>query len=57
MSSRSSHKIKSRKKANDIFITPLQLAKINIEMIDYKKDQVIFNPTFILVSITIVFNS
>lgn len=37
MSSCSSHKIKSRKKANDIFITPLQLAKINIEMIDYKK--------------------
>lgn len=38
MSSKSSHKIKERINANDVFITPLELAKKHIEMIDYNHD-------------------
>lgn len=32
------HKIKKRSKGNDVFITPLTLAKSHIDMIDYKDD-------------------
>ena len=35
MSSNTSHKIKKRDNANDIFITPLALAKKAIEMVEY----------------------
>jgi hypothetical protein len=40
MSSSVSHKIKNRKKANDVFITPLELAKVHIDFIpdEYKED-------------------
>ena len=33
--SKTGHAIKSRTKANDVFITPLELAKSHIDMIDY----------------------
>lgn len=38
MASKVGHSIKNRKKANDVFITPLALAKSHIDMIDYKPD-------------------
>ena len=44
MSSSVSHKIKSRKEANDIFITPLELAKKHIDMIDYNDDEIWLDP-------------
>jgi hypothetical protein len=37
MSSTVSHSIKHRKKANDVFITPLALAKSHIDMIDARE--------------------
>lgn len=44
MSSKVSHDIKHRQKANDIFITPLELAKVHIDMIDYKPDDKWLDP-------------
>jgi hypothetical protein len=38
MSSKIGHSIKGRNKANDVFITPLALAKSHIDMIEYKED-------------------
>ena len=39
-----SRAIKSRAKANDVFITPLDLAKKHIDMIDYNEDDVWLDP-------------
>ena len=44
MSSAISRNIKNRKNANDIFITPLELAKKHIDMIDYKDNDVWLDP-------------
>jgi hypothetical protein len=44
MSSSVSHKIRSRKEANDIFITPLDLAKKQIDMIDYNDNEIWLDP-------------
>lgn len=44
MSSKSSHKIKKRDNANDIFITPLPLAKKAIDMITFKPNDIWFDP-------------
>lgn len=44
MSSDSSHKIKKRDSPNDVFITPLNLAKINIDMIETNESDVWFDP-------------
>ena len=38
------HSIKKRDKANDVFITPLELAKKHIEMIEYKEDDIWYDP-------------
>ena len=39
-----SHKIKKRKSANDVFITPLDLAKKQIDMIDYNDNEIWLDP-------------
>jgi hypothetical protein len=44
MSSKISHKIKNRKESNDVFITPLELAKKHIDLIDYKPDDIWLDP-------------
>jgi len=44
MTSSISHNIKQRDTANDVFITPLQLAKTHIDMIDGRADDVWFDP-------------
>jgi hypothetical protein len=44
MSSKISHKIKNRKKANDVFLTPLELSKKHIETIEFKKNEVWLDP-------------
>ena len=44
MSSAISRNIKNRKNANDVFITPLELAKKHIDMIDYKDNDVWLDP-------------
>lgn len=44
MSSKTGHKIKKRDNANDVFITPLPLAKKAIDMIEYKPDDIWFDP-------------
>jgi len=44
MSSTVSHKIKKRNTANDIFITPLDLAKKAISMIDYENTDIWYDP-------------
>lgn len=44
MSSKVSHNIAKRKKANDVFITPLDLAKKHIDMIDHKPDDKWLDP-------------
>ena len=47
MTSKSSHNIKKRNKrnkANDVFITPLELAKLNIDMIDSIPDDIWLDP-------------
>ncbi len=38
------HKIKLRKTPNDVFITPLDLAKKHIELIEFDKDEVWLDP-------------
>tara|TARA_R110002050_G_scaffold167471_1_gene298264 strand:- start:107 stop:607 length:501 start_codon:yes stop_codon:yes gene_type:complete len=42
--SNTSHNIKQRETPNDVFITPLKLAKYNIDMIEYKEDDVWYDP-------------
>ena len=44
MSSKTGHKIKKRDNANDVFITPLSLAKKAIDMVEYKPDDIWFDP-------------
>ena len=44
MSSNVSHKIKKRNTANDIFITPLDLAKKAISMIEYDHTDIWYDP-------------
>lgn len=44
MSSQSSHKIKKREHANDVFITPIELAKKHIEFVDAKPDDMWLDP-------------
>lgn len=44
MTSSVSHNIRNRKKANDIFITPRELALKHINMIDYKEDDFWLDP-------------
>ena len=44
MSSSVSHSIRNRNNANDVFITPLELAKKHIDMIDYKDDDIWLDP-------------
>ena len=44
MSSAISHKIKNKKVANDVFITPLELSKNHINFIDYKDDDKWLDP-------------
>ena len=44
MSSIISHKIKSRKNANDVFITPLELAKSHIELHDVIEGEIWLDP-------------
>lgn len=44
MSSSISHNIKQRDTANDVFITPLELAKTHIEMIEGDADDVWYDP-------------
>ena len=44
MNEKTGRKIKKRTNANDIFITPLELAKTHIEMIDYKEDDIWLDP-------------
>ena len=44
MNSNLGHKIKQRSKKNDIFITPIQLAKKHINLIEYKDDEIWFDP-------------
>ncbi len=39
-----SHNIKQRETPNDVFITPLKLAKYNIDMIEYNKDEIWYDP-------------
>ena len=44
MKSSISHKIKHRAKSNDIFITPLELSKKQIDFIEYKITDIWFDP-------------
>jgi len=44
MKSTTGHNIKKRDKANDIFITPLILAKKHIDMIDYNDTDIWYDP-------------
>ena len=44
MSSNISHKIKKRNTANDVFITPLELAKKAIDMIEYENTDIWYDP-------------
>ena len=44
MISSTNDKIKKRSKPNDVFITPLELAKKHIETIDYQESEVWYDP-------------
>ncbi len=44
MNSQSGHNIKNRKKANDVFITPLELAKKHIDEIEYEESDIWYDP-------------
>jgi hypothetical protein len=44
MTSKNSHNIKKRKEANDIFITPLELAKKHIDFIDFNENDKWLDP-------------
>lgn len=42
--SKINHNIKKRDKSNDIFITPIELAKIHINYISYNSDEIWYDP-------------
>ena len=42
--SKTSHKIKQREHPKDIFLTPLKLAKSHIDMIEFKEDEIWYDP-------------
>ena len=42
--SNTGHSIKKRDKANDVFITPVELCKEHINMIEYKEDDIWYDP-------------
>jgi hypothetical protein len=42
--SKTSHKIKQREHPKDIFLTPLKLAKSHIDMIEFKDDEIWYDP-------------
>lgn len=44
MNSKTNHQIKKRQKANDVFITPLKLAKKHIDEIKYKDTDIWYDP-------------
>ena len=44
MSEKISRKIKQRDKANDVFITPVELAIKHIKLIEYDKDDIWYDP-------------
>ena len=44
MSSKIAHSIKQRNKANDIFITPIDLAKKHIDMIEFNENDKWLDP-------------
>ena len=44
MNSKVSHKIKHRTTANDVFITPVDLATVHIQMIDHKSSDLWLDP-------------
>ena len=44
MSSKISHKIKQRIKPDNVFITPLELSKKAIDMIEYDEDDIWYDP-------------
>ena len=44
MKSNQSHQIKKRTKSNDVFLTPIELVKKHIEMIDYNPDDIWYDP-------------
>lgn len=44
MSCHTNHSIKKRKEANDVFITPLDLAKKHIEMIEHRDNELWLDP-------------
>ena len=44
MSELISRKIKKRDKANDVFLTPLILAKKHIDLIEYKDSDIWYDP-------------
>ena len=46
MDTTTSHAIKKRVKPNDVFITPLDLVKIQIDMIDHKEGDKRFDPFY-----------
>ena len=44
MNSQTGHKIKNRKEGNDVFLTPTELAKKHIEMIEYNDNDIWYDP-------------
>ncbi len=44
MSSQVGHKIKKRTKANDVFLTPLKLAKKHIDLIEFEDSDIWYDP-------------
>ena len=44
MNSQTGHKIKNRKEAKDIFLTPIELAKNHINMIECKENEIWYDP-------------
>jgi hypothetical protein len=44
MNTKTGHSIKKRSKANDVFITPVKLAKEHINMIPYIEGEIWYDP-------------
>jgi hypothetical protein len=44
MDSNNGHKIKNRSKGNDVFLTPIKLAKKHIDIIEYKDTDIWYDP-------------
>ena len=44
MNSQTGHDIKKKTKPNDIFLTPIALAKKHIDMVEYKQDDIWYDP-------------